>query len=203
PPDGFLKTTWGVYPAGGKFDDSSFEGLGLGDGAGGNGVTPMLLASSVDFLIAEAAMIENDPAAAKTAILNGLSKSVAKVMSFGAKDPGYDASFAPSAADITAHSNAIASAFDADATGGWNVLANEFFASLFGNGIDAYNFYRRTGYPTTLQPSLEPNPGGFMRSIFYPANFANNNKNVQQKAEVTEQVFWDNNPASPAFPVAN
>ena len=57
----------------------------------------------------------------------------------------------------------IAAAFDADPTGGWNVMAREFFTSLFGNGTDAYDFYRRTGYPTNLQPNLEPNPGGFIR----------------------------------------
>ena len=28
PPDGFLRTLRGTYPAGGKFDDSSFGGAG-------------------------------------------------------------------------------------------------------------------------------------------------------------------------------
>ena len=203
PPDGFLKTTYGVYPAGGKYDDSTFKGLGLGDGAGGAGITPLLLASSSDFLIAEAAMVANDPTAARAAVLSGVSKSVEKVMDFGTKDTSSDLTVGPVETDVTAHSALIAAAFDADAENGWNVLAQEFFTSLYGNGMDAYNFYRRTGYPTTAQPNLEVDPGGFMRSLFYPANFANNNKNVTQKAEITQQVFWDNNPASPAFPVAN
>ena len=50
PPDGFLRTIHGVYPAGGKFDDSSFDGQSLADGGGGAGITPILLASSVDFM---------------------------------------------------------------------------------------------------------------------------------------------------------
>ncbi|MCJ7466889.1 MAG: SusD/RagB family nutrient-binding outer membrane lipoprotein [Maribacter sp.] len=203
PPDGFTKTTFGVYPAGGRFDDDSFEGVGLGEGGGGAGITPILLSSTVDFLRAEAAMVSGSPATAKTFVLSGLAKSVTKVESFGSKDAGADLSFAPDAAAITAHSNAIAAAFDADPTGGWNVLAREFFTSLFGNGSDGYNFYRRTGYPTDLQPSLEPNPGGFIRSFFYPANFVNNNSSIPQKAEVTQSVFWDTNPASPAFPSSN
>lgn len=203
PPDGFLKTTYGVYPAAGLFDDDSFQGTLLGVGGEGDGITPILLASSSDFLIAEAAMVAGNVPAARAAVLSGLAKSVEKVTAFSAQDTGADLSFEPTPADITAHSDAIAAAFDADAEGGWNVLARQFFTSLFGNGIDAYNFYRRTGYPTDLEANLEPQPGGFIRSVFYPANAANNNKNITQKAEVTQQVFWDNNPASPGFPVAN
>lgn len=203
PPDGFLRTLIGVYPAGGKFDDSSFEGQLNGAGAKGAGITPILLASTSDFLIAEAAMVAGQTATARTAVLSGLAKSVAKVTSFGAIDTSTDQSLAPTATEIADHSAAMAAAFDADPEGGWNVLGREFFTSLFGNGIDAYNFYRRTGYPTNLQPNLEPNPGAFIRSLFYPANFVNNNSAVQQKAEVSAQVFWDTNPASPGFPSQN
>jgi len=203
PPDGFLRTTVGVYPAAGKFDNSSFSGISIGMGGGGAGVTPIMLASSSDFLIAEARMLANNVSGAKASVIAGIAKSVAKVMSFGPKDGGYDADFAPTEAEITAHANAIAAQFDADEEDGWNVLAREFFTSLYGNGIDAYNFYRRTGYPTNLQTNIEPQPGGFIRSFFYPANFVNNNSSVSQKSGVTSQVFWDNNPSSPGFPESN
>ena len=205
PPDGFLRTLVGVYPAAGKFDDDTFAGQSQGDGAGGNGITPILLSSTSDFLIAEAAMVNNDPMGAKTAILDGLDKSVNKVQTFGALDASADLTFAPSATDISDHMTLIENAFDNATTNEerWNVLAEEFFVSLYGNGIDAYNFYRRTGYPTTLQPNLEPNPGSFIRSFFYPANAANNNSNITQKPDQIQQVFWDNNPASPSFPIAN
>ncbi len=203
PPDGFLRTLVGVYPAGGKFDDSSFEGQVNGAGAKGAGITPILLASTANFLIAEAALVSGQTATARAAVLAGLAQSVAKVTAFGAIDTSTDQSLAPTATDIADHSTAIGSAFDADAAGGWNVLGREFFTALYGNGIDAYNFYRRTGYPDNLQPSIEPNPGNFVRSLFYPANFVNNNSAVQQKAEVDVQVFWDTNPASPGFPTPN
>ncbi|MBC2839613.1 SusD/RagB family nutrient-binding outer membrane lipoprotein [Robiginitalea sp. SC105] len=203
PPDGFLRTTVGVYPAGGKFDDDSFEGMLLGDGAGGNGITPIILSSSMDFLIAEAAMVAGNVGAAKAAVLEGLTKSVEKVLSFGERDGSSDLSLAPTQAEVDAHADLVDAAFDADTEGGWNVLAREFFTSLYGNGIDAYNFYRRTGYPTNLQPNVEPQPGGFIRSFFYPANFVNNNSNVTQKSGVTSQVYWDTNPSSPGFPESN
>ena len=82
------------------------------------------------------------------------------------------------------------------------LLSKEFFVSLFGNGIDAYNFYRRTGYPKMIQPNIEPNPGQFIRSFFYPANETSANPNIPQKSAVTTRVFWDNNPST-GFPVGN
>jgi hypothetical protein len=117
-------------------------------------------------------------------------------MSFGALDGTADQSAAPTADDVAAHAAAIEAAFDADATGGWNVLGQEFFVSLYGNGSDAYNFYRRTGYPNNLQPNLEPDPGAFVRSMWYPSNFVNTNSSVNQKADVTQTVFWDNGSTS-------
>jgi hypothetical protein len=196
PPDGFLRTLVGVYPAGGAFDDSRFEPLGLGEGAGGFGITPVLLSSSVHFWEAEVALASGDAAGAKTHMLAGLADSVAKVMAFGANDSTGDLSAAPTADDVSLHASSIEAAFDADATGGWNVLAQEFFVSLYGNGNDAYNFYRRTGYPNNLQPNLEPDPGSYVRSLWYPSNFVNTNSSVNQKPDVTQTVFWDNGSTS-------
>ena len=68
-----------------------------------------------------------------------------------------------------------------DASDKMNVLGMQYFVAQYGNGLDAYNFYRRTGYPTTLQPNIEPNPGGFIRSFFYPANHANTKSKHQPK----------------------
>jgi hypothetical protein len=192
PPDGFLRTLVGVYPAGGAFDDSRFDPLGLGAGAGGNGITPILLSSSVHFWQAEVALASGDAATAKTHMLAGLADNVEKVMTFGALDSTGDLSAAPTADDVSLHASSIEAAFDADSTGGWNVLGQEFFVSLYGNGSDAYNFYRRTGYPNNLQPNLEPDPGAFIRSMWYPSNFVNTNSSVNQKPDVTQTVFWDN-----------
>ena len=196
PPDGFLRTLVGVYPAGGAFDDSRFKPLGLGAGAGGNGITPILLSSSVHFWEAEVALASGNVAGAKTHMLAGLADSVAKVMAFGAKDSTGDLSAAPTAADVSLHASSIEAAFDADTTGGWNVLGQEFFVSLYGNGNDAYNFYRRTGYPNNLQPNLEPDPGSYIRSLWYPSNFVNTNSSVNQKPDVSQPVFWDNGSTS-------
>ena len=115
-------------------------------------------------------------------MLSGVSKSVEKTTSF-AINPDPDES-----KRITAHYNGVDAAFDT-AADKMEVIATQYFIASYGNGIDAYNFYRRVGYPTNLQPNLEPNPGGFIRSFFYPANYANTNSNATQKDNVTGQVF--------------
>ena len=199
PPDGFLRTLNGVYPAGGRFDDGSFEGTVNGGGNGGNGVTPIMLAAWTDFMIAETQLLDGDEAAAKASLEAGMTKSIEKTASFIAHDDE------PTATAIENHRNAILMSFD-DATSEqehWNVVFEQYWIALYGNGIDAYNAYRRTGYPTSLQPNIEPNPGGFVRSMPYPANFVETNSNVSQKPNVGVKVFWDNNPDSPSFPIAN
>lgn len=203
PPDGQLKTTFGVYPAGGEFDDSTFESVDLGSGGGGAGITPIFLAQTVDFLRAEIAYVGGDVTTAGTLMSNGINKSISKTTSFGSLDSGADISLAPTAEDITAYVTEVEELYAA-AIGDekLNLLAKEFWVAQFGNGIDAYNFYRRTGYPNDLQASLEPAPGGFIRSFLYPAVFANNNSNVTQKEFVTQKVFWDNNPDA-GFPFSN
>ena len=206
PPDGFLRTLAGVYPAGGKLDDWSYGGQTDGAGNAGNGVTPILLASWQDFLIAEAELVSGDEVAAKNAMFVGIQKSMDKVLNFYPRTERFDAIM-----DIYFGGLAfVEQQFYARISDEWDAAANvmdvlgmQSFVAQYGNGLGAYNFYRRTGFPTTLQPNIEPNPGGFIRSFYYPGDHANNNSNISQKSGVTEPVFWDNGGASPGFPAAN
>ena len=206
PPDGFLKATFGVYPAGGKFDADSFSGLNpnntSGAGAKGKGITPILLASWVDFMKAEIAASLNNFATAKTEMLNGINKSIAKVVSFGPNDTTFNVAFAPTPAQITTFINNIGTDWDLSSTTNadkFNILGTQYFRAVYGNGIESYNFYRRTGYPTKLQPNRNPTPGNFVRSMYYPANAVNNNSNIVQKANQAIPVFWNTN----SSPIAN
>lgn len=206
PPDGFLRTLAGVYPAGGKLDDWSYGGQQNGAGFGGNGITPILLASWQDFLIAEAELVGGDPTAAKNAMFAGMQKSMDKVLNFKARTDRFDAIMDIYFGGLSFVVNNFYARIDAEwdaADDVMNVLGMQSFVAQYGNGLGAYNFYRRTGFPTTLQPNIEPNPGGFIRSFYYPADHANNNSNVSQKSGVTDPVFWDNGGASPGFPAAN
>ncbi|MCW1953289.1 MAG: SusD/RagB family nutrient-binding outer membrane lipoprotein [Flavobacteriia bacterium] len=179
PPDGFLRTLHGVYPAGGTFDDRSFDGQVNGDGLGGKGITPVLLSSWMDFM--DAYM---NPANMRTATLAGAKKSIEKADSVGG--PAMDA------ADVDAYVALIAADYDAASTADKAELwAEQFWISMYGNGIDAYNTYRKTGLPANLQPNIEPEPGAFPLVMYYPANYANTNANVSQRNDLTERVFWN------------
>lgn len=192
PPDGLLRTTWGVYPAGGRFDDDSFDAIGLVQGGAGAGVTVILSAVFVDFYQAEFAMASGDAATAKAFMLSGTEKSFDKVQPYAAIDAGHDADFEMTQDDIDAFLADAGSAYDAaNEKGKWNLMSEMYWVAVYGNGVEPYNYYRRTGYPTTLQPMREPNPGGFMRSLWYPNNTVNTNSNVSQKADQTQTVFWD------------
>lgn len=201
PPDADKKTAIGVYPAGGKFDDDSFKKIDNTSGAGGDGITPIMLASTIDFLRAEIAL-NGGTGDAQALMLAGMQKSFTKVRSFAARDKTADLTKAPALSkDVTYMTNAGTKFAAATASGKMEILANEFFVALFGNGTDAYNFYRRTGYPKRIQPNLEPNPGKFVQSFFYPADETTANSNLPQKANLTTRVFW--NPASNPDPIGN
>ena len=198
PNDRAKRTASGLYPAGGRFDGNNFVGIASDVlGAKGAGITPVILASSVDFWRAEAALSPGGSGDARMLTMNGIQKSIAKVRSFISRDPSANLAFVPAlSVDATYLSN-VGTQYDAEPAGAkLNVVMREFYISLYGQGIDAFNAYRRTGFPKDLQPNLEPNPGGFMRSFYYPASESGANSNVPQKPNVLTRVFWDTNPLS-------
>jgi len=254
PPDGFMRTVWGIYPSGGRLDGETFrngditegddgtfsfvldendDGVGQEVGALGAGISPFLLASYVDFWRAEVALANGQTGPAANFIADGLAKSIAKVQNTdgtGVSDPSFDSGALLDDTTFDPMTGAIMTAslagdfITANTTGGgnqafidditmafnmgsledqWNILAEQYFVTLYGAGIDAYNFYRRTGFPTSLQPNIEPDPGNFPRSLFYPLSESSSNSNITQKGNLDIQVFWDNNSASPGFPAAN
>ncbi|HFA48679.1 MAG TPA: SusD/RagB family nutrient-binding outer membrane lipoprotein [Bacteroidetes bacterium] len=202
PPDGDRRTVFGLYPGGGKFD--SDEGLagkvsvknGGKDGAAGEGIAPIMLSSFTKFMLAEAALTMGTTGDPRAYLEEGVRQSIEKVMSFGEKDAGADVNLFPSNDDVEAYVAKVLELYDnAGSTNDkLDVILKEYHIALWGNGIEAYNFYRRTGLPSGMQPTREPSSGDFPRLMFYPSSYVNLNENASQKA-ITEQVFWDNNPA--------
>jgi hypothetical protein len=196
PPDGLKRTAVGVYPIGGKFDAdncASVSNSGI-DGLKGAGINPLILASYVHFMIAEAKLAGGDAGSARTSLEAGVRESIGKVIAFGAADA--DAAFVPTADQIEAYVAEVLAAYDAaDSDGKLNVIMKEYWIASYGNGVEPLNGYRRTCKPTGMQLSLEANPGAFPRSLWYPASFVNRNENVDQKANLEVKVFWDANPA--------
>ena len=185
PPDGFKRTLRGVYPAGGAFDDESFEGKVDGDGQGGFGITPILLSSWMHFMNAEVNVNTGGDPTFETLI--ALEQALIKTDDLGGPELS-DEDVSNYIAAFTSDWNASTSTEEK-----LDLWATEFFISLTGNGIDAYNSYRRNGYPRSLQPNIEPDPGQFPLIQYYPANYVNTNKNADQRSSKTERVFWNSN----------
>lgn len=202
PPDNFLRSAIGVYPAGGRFDDDSFGNVGLGLGGGGAGIEPIIMSSYVDFWRGYMATSDAERA---NFLRSGMTKSIATVKSFGTLDSTADlANFEPQPDEVTSYTDLVVLDFlAASGDDKENIYAEQYWIALYGGAAEAWTYYRLTGYPTTLQPMLEANPGPFPRSLLYAENEVVNNPNLLQKESLTEQVFWDTNPPSPSFPRAN
>ena len=205
PPDGLKRTAYGSFPAGGRFDNNSGVPVNnIGLGMRGAGIHPIMLAAYVDFMLAEAALTLGTTGNAKTLLLSGIQKHMNYVRAFataGAEGATITA-FEPAAtftARVTNYGNYVGAQYDAATTNDtrMNVVGREYWLSLFGNGKESFDLYRRTGKPVRMQPGLEEKPGPFVRSFLYPNNYMVTNTNAVQKKDLTTQVFWDKNPASP------
>ena len=199
PPDNFLRTTVGVYPFGGRFDNNQGANVAVNSGANGAGIQPIWLSSFTEFLKAEYELILNTSAAnARTRMESGVRKSINKTINFPAVIGHTEVippTRIPDAARIDAYVNKVLNAYDAAATtdARLDFIMKEYYIALWGNGVDAYNLYRRTNKPANMQLLLTP-VTNFMNSLFYPSVHVNRNINAVQKSSVTVQVFWDKNP---------
>lgn len=211
PPDGALRTTWGVYPVGGLFDDNRGTAVpGRTIGLQGAGLSPIMLASFTNFMLAEGVLTAGVAGDARAYLEAGVRASIAKVMAVGegldyldnvivADDPDTEENeertvrsiYVPTAQNIDDYVASVLAAYDA-ASGDaqLEIVVNEYFKALFGNGIEAYNTYRRTGFPSDLQPTLLASSGEFINSFPYPDELAQQNSNVSQKPDQTVRVFW-------------
>lgn len=212
PPDGPYRTMYGLYPAGGQFDDNTFARTNKSGTTGGlgKGINPILLASFTDFMRAEAALTLNTTDNARALLKSAMEKSINKVIGFKSLVPAtlartvdnrgvvktIEELYVPKTADIAKYVDYVLAKYDAATSNDvkLDIIMKEYYLALWGNGIEAYNLYRRTGKPDNMAPSLEATPGTFIRSFFLPADHVNLNANTKQKT-VTEKVFWDNNPA--------
>jgi hypothetical protein len=204
PPDGLKRTAWGLYPAGGQYDNDNGKPVALIAGAAGAGLHPMIMSSFTDFMLAEAALTLGTTGDAKALLESGIRKSMTDVRAFalGSAEGGKIATYEAAnkivwATEVDNYVKVAVDAYSAAKTDAdkMNIIATEYWYALYGNGIESYNLYRRTGMPRNQQPALDPNPGAFVRSFYYPLSFVTRNSNAKQKANMAGAVFWDNNPA--------
>jgi hypothetical protein len=216
PPDGEFRTAYGLYPVGGAYDDGRTNNIVTTRGtagAAGVGIIPIWQASWTHFILAEAALTMNDvDGDARQFLEDGINLSMERVRSFESLVDGGEiiatfpvevrrsATFT-SDEDVASYVEYVLNEFDeADDEGKLAIVAREYMIALFGNGLEAYNLYRRTCLPADIQPAINTEAGPFIRSAFYPAVLANRNINVEQKsANRQETVFWDTREAGCAY----
>jgi hypothetical protein len=187
------------------------QAVGLGKGAGGNGIDPIYLASYVDFMKAEANLALGNVDIAADHFEAGMTKSITKVQTFSALDPTAVTTEVPDAAtvadfiaDKVAEFKSAPATSSLDATGfptvkdKMDLLGEQYFIAMYGGAGDAFNFVRRTGYPRTLSRSIDPNPGTFPRTVLYPSVEVSANGNILQRLDLTTTVFWDTGVLNPA-----
>ena len=223
PPDNFTRTATGVYPSGGSFDNlddigdydtvGSLGGLNAlagqvwqGNGGGGAGIWPIYLSSYVKFMKAEAALATGDAATAAMYMEAGMNESITKVMGFSSVDAEADSSKFPTSGDVAAFVGDVMAQFAAAPTTStldglgwpvakskWDLLGEQYFVAMYGGANDAWNFMRRTGYPSTLSRGLmdEVESGPFPRTGTYPTSEISANPSILQRQDNNTLVFWD------------
>lgn len=124
---------------------------------------------------------------ARALLKKGMELSFDKVGTFAGKEIA--------TADVDAYVNEVLTNYDsASDEDKLAIVIEEFYIASFGNSVEPYNNYRRTGYPVLGNSVIENTD--FPRSFFLPSSEINSNDNpaLEQK-KLSDQVFWDTNPA--------
>lgn len=196
PPDSDKRTVAGIYPIGGAYGSPTSVQTSGNKGLLGAGIMPMVLSSYVHFLKAEAILTLGISGDAKAELLAGITESINKTTSNISKYPGLTASQLTNVQNYITTKSAsyltfIGSKYDSsDNTKKLELIIKEYYIAAWGNGIEPYNNYRRTGYPSNFQPTLEPISGSYYSTALYPSVSAVNNPNHPLNVR-TKKVFWD------------
>jgi hypothetical protein len=166
-------TTLGVYPAGGLYDDGSGGGDDPTEGVGGEestGAAPYRFITFADRLYLEAELIQEGlvPGDARAVLEQAMIESFAmvdRVVEMVAPPqvvPALVAGGTPTA-EVQDYIDNVLAEFDAgSAAKKLEVIMTQKWIQSFGNGVDAFTDFRRTGYPVMWDPR-DPAmaPGGF------------------------------------------
>jgi len=196
PSDDDIRTVAGIYPIGGEIGDpinvNSSTNFGL-TGELGKGIMPMVLSSYVHFIKAEIKLMHDiGPNTALEELEAGIRASIRKTTTF-IPMPSDATQFLPTEAKITTYVNFIKTNYNSEGNTTarkLELIIKEYYIAAWGNGIEPYNAYRRTGYPSNFQPTLEENPGDFYQTAYYAGASVNNNPNAPSNNR-TKRVFWD------------
>ncbi|MGM5468795.1 SusD/RagB family nutrient-binding outer membrane lipoprotein [Flavobacteriaceae bacterium LMO-SS05] len=202
----------GIFPCGGRYDDKQGFARTV---ASGTGVAPRRILTYAEFLFIKAELIQVGLASGdgSTQLASAINASMAKVdqVVAGSGTSQSVPILSNSAAANTFRNNVIAEFGAASAAKQLEIIMTQKWVATYGDQLDQFNDYRRTGYP------VYPNPNGtneyqldngdayplldsdtalnnpYNRTFFWPENEINLNQNAPaQKNIATYKVFWDN-----------
>lgn len=206
PPDGPIRTSYGLYPGGGQFDDASYQDTRQNGSSGGlgQGILPVMISPMVHLMRAEAALTLGTNDDARAMLEEGIRASFAKAESFESlvastvnatvEVRGVEINikevYGITPDKVDSYVGKILALYDAgDADTKLDLVIKEQYKASWGNGLEAYNAYRRTGMPRGIQPGLEADFGTFPNTMLYPADHVTRNANVTQR-NFSDRVFW-------------
>jgi len=173
------RTFHGVYPAGGQFDQGQ-GGATNGDmGLKGAGTFRMMTNAMRIFIEAEAvaALGVNGSASLEMLFEQGIREAMNKVNEIGVGTISDD--------QISTYLTARMADFNsADDAGKLKMIMMEKYILQFGNGVEQFNDWRRTGIPDDL--TLVVQAGVILNRLPYPST-----ENPPSRPNNDSKVFWD------------
>jgi len=214
PADQNTRAITGIYPSGGLYDNGMIPSLtseniylnntgattgttnnsfkvalfANGDGTGA-GILPLLTNSMIKFYRAEAALTLSTGEDAKQLMQEAVAAHLQKVNSLS---PG----FIISNEAISGFTDRLGETFEAASTDQqMEQLMMQKWIAMYGNGVESYNDYRRTGLPV-LEPLVNPLDTFPLRFYYSETELTSNetvvaNRDQIQRAQQTTPVFWD------------
>ena len=210
------QTVYGIYPCGGRYDQGDAK---IVTGTSGTGAAPFRFLTYADRLFLEAEVIQAGGGDATAKLTAAITEAFKLVDYVAAKaNVGQTIPVLAGSVNVTSYTNAILGLFaSANATKRMEIIMTQKWISSFGNSIDQYTDYRRTGYPVLFNPNLTGSvtppiggdparitgtdpavavscPRGYPRSLPWSnSNELDVNKNAPaQKTDLTVPfVFWD------------
>lgn len=204
----------GIFPCGGRYDDGEGETM---DATTATGVAPHRILTYDEFLYIQAELIQTNKLTgnATTKLQQAMQASFAKVdqvvKNSETKQVGIPKLVGSSA--VTTFINKIITEFtNGDNTKKLEIIMTQKWVATFGDPMDQYTDYRRTGFPIWANPNsnlkeYQLNNGDayplddsetilntlYPLSLFWPQTELNVNKNAPaQKNPGTYKIFWDN-----------
>jgi hypothetical protein len=206
----------GIFPAGGRYDDGLGGSVSTLSARSGTGIAPHRVLTYDEFLYIQAELIHAGklPGNAATKLREAITASFAKVDQVVSKTQTTQAvPVLTGSAAVNTFIDKVLTEFNAgDATKKLEIIMTQKWVGTFGDPMDQYTDYRRTGFPVLADPlttekeyqlnnndgfplidsqTVQNNP--FQVSLYWPQNELGSNANAPgQKNPTTYKIFWAN-----------